>query len=138
MNAKRHMIASLPIAMVSLPFNQSVPFLTVELFGFQVTVFLLCLVLGVFVDIDHIIDYRLNKQRMRKNLGPASRRKDMFVFPFHGVESIAILVALSFIFPFLAFPTVSYACHMIMDIHGNGHSLASYFYVVRFGRKLAY
>jgi hypothetical protein len=75
MNVKRHLIASLAIAVVSLPFNQSVPFLTVELFDFKVTVFFLCFVSGVLIDIDHIIDYRLNERHRYENLESRFRRR---------------------------------------------------------------
>ena len=137
MYTKWHLLASLAIATASLPFTQNVPFLTVQLFGYSVTVFVLCIASGVLIDVDHIVDFWLNKGRHSETLESRFRHGRMFVV-LHGVENVAILAALSVIFPFLMFPAASYTCHMIMDINSNGVSFQAYFYAIRFGRKLVH
>ncbi len=137
MNIRWHLIASLAILAASLPFNQSAPFLTVELSDFKVTVFFLCLALDVLVDIDHLIDYRVNRWHMSESLESRFRNGRMFVV-FHRVENIPILIALSIAFPFLVFPTANYACHIMMDAFSNGVSFQAYFYTVRFGKRLTH
>jgi hypothetical protein len=115
---QRHLLASLVIAALSLLFNQKVPFLTVELFGYDFTVFLLCVVFGVLIDVDHVVDYRLNRWHMSESLESRFKKGRMFVV-FHGIENIVILAALSIVFPFLIFPAARYFCHMAMDIYSN-------------------
>jgi hypothetical protein len=135
MRAEWHFASSLVVAFVSLLFNQSTPFFGITLFGYEFAVFFLCIVAGVFVDIDHVVDFRLNKGLMRESLASRFRNRRMFLV-FHGIENVVILGGLSILFPFLIFPTISYACHMIMDVRGNGAPSRAYFYTVRFGRKL--
>jgi len=135
MRVKWHFVASLAIAIVSLFFNQSVPFLVVELFGYTITVFILCFAVGVFVDVDHIVDIRLNRGYFFESVEGAYRDGRWFVV-FHGAETVVVLCGLSIVFPFLMFPTACYICHMLMDFYANGVSFQAYFYVVRFGRML--
>jgi hypothetical protein len=133
MRVKWHFVASLAIAIVSLFFNQNVPFLVVEFFGYTITVFILCIVAGVLVDIDHVVDIRLNKEHFFESNEAKYRDGRWFVI-FHGIETVAVLCGLSILFPFLLFPTASYICHMVMDFYANGVSFQAYFYMVRFGR----
>lgn len=135
MQVKWHFAASFATAIVSLLFSQNAPFLVVEFLGYKITVFVLCIVVGVFVDIDHVIDLRLNREHFFESTEVKYRNGRWFVV-FHGIETIVALCGLSIAFPFLIFPTVSYVCHMIMDIYGNGVSFQAYFYAVRFGRML--
>ena len=130
MHAKWHLFVSLTVAVCSLPFNQATPFLSVKLFGHEIAVLFLCLVTGVVVDIDHIIDFRINRRLIHESLESRFRNGRMFV-AFHGIENIVILVGLSIFFPFLDFPTISYICHIIMDVHSNGAPYQAYFYTVR-------
>jgi len=55
---------------------------------------------------------------------------------FHGVENVVLFTVLAAVWPFLAFPAMSYTCHLAMDVYGNGVPFKAYFYTVRFGRKL--
>jgi hypothetical protein len=129
------LLASLAIGSLSLFFNQQTPFFTVELFGYNITVFTLCLVSGVLIDIDHLVDYRLNRWHRHESLETQFNKGRMYV-PFHGIENIIILAALSIFFPFLIFPAASYFCHMAMDIYSNEVPFQAYSYVVRFGKKM--
>lgn len=133
MHVKWHFVASLAIAIVSLLFNQAFPFIVVELFGFQITVFIFCVVFGVVVDIDHVVDIRLNKEYSFDSVETKYREGRWFIV-FHGIETVVALCGLSILFPFLTFPTASYVCHMLMDMYHNGVSLQAYFYTIRFGR----
>ena len=135
MHVKWHFVASLAIAIVSLFFSQNAPFLVVEVFGCTITVFVLCIVAGVLVDIDHIVDIRLNRGHFFESTEAQYREGRWFVV-FHGIEIAVALCVVSIAFPFLIFPTASFICHMIMDIYGNGVSFRAYFYAVRFGRML--
>jgi hypothetical protein len=121
------------IAVFSLFFDQRTPFLGVRLFGYEITVFVLCIVVGVFVDVDHIVDFRVNRGFRFKNLGMAFNAGRMFEV-FHGIENVPVLTGLSVVFPFLIFPTISYACHLMMDIYGNGASFQPYFYSFRIAK----
>lgn len=132
MHVKWHFVASLAIAIISLFFSQNAPFLVVEVFGYTITVFVLCIAVGVFVDIDHVVDWRLNRGHSYESAEAKYRNGRWFVI-FHGIEAVAVLCGLSILFPFLLFPTASYICHMVMDFYANGVSLQAYFYVVRFG-----
>jgi len=132
---QRHLIASLAVATVSLFFNQKTPFLIVELLGYNLAVFLLCILFGVFIDVDHILDYRLNKWQMSESLESRFKKGRMFVV-FHGIENIIILAALSVVFPFLIFPAASYFCHMAMDIYSNDVPFQAYSYIIRFGKRI--
>jgi len=129
------LLASSVIATFSLFFNQQTPFLTIELFGYNLTVFILCIIFGVFIDADHLVDYRLNRWRMPESLESRFKKGRMFVV-FHGIENIIILAALSIVFPFLIFPAASYFCHMTMDIYSNEVPFQAYSYAVRFGKKM--
>jgi hypothetical protein len=132
---KWHFGVSLAIALVSLFFNQNAPFLDVEVLGYTITVLVLCIAVGVFMDVDHIVDWRLNRGYSFESVEAGYRDGRWFVV-FHGAENVVILCVLSIIFPFLVFPTVSYTCHLAMDFYANGVSFQAYFYVVRFGRML--
>lgn len=134
MHAKPHFTASLIVGIVSLPFNQSTPFLGIKLFNYEIAVFFLCIVAGVFVDIDHIMDFRLNRELINESLESRFRQGRLFLV-LHGIENIMILAGLSIPFPFLAFLTISYICHLAMDIYSNGAPYRVYFCIVRFGRK---
>ncbi len=133
MRLKWHFAVSLLIAMFSLIFNQSTPFLKIELFGYDITVSALCIVVGALIDVDHLIDifqgYAFGSIESRF-------REGRLIILFHGVENALILTGLSIAFPFLIFLAISYICHMIMDMYGNNVPFYAYFYVVRFGRKL--
>jgi hypothetical protein len=131
MNTRRHFIVGLLVATVSLLFNQNVPFLRIELFGVELTVFALCIAVSVLVDFDHIIDFRVNRKQMWMPLEKLFREGRMFVV-FHSIENAIVLTFLSFFFPFLMFPTISYICHITMDAFGNSVSWQAYFYIFRF------
>ena len=132
---QKHLFASLIVASASLFFSQKVPFLTVELFGHNITVFILCLFSGVLIDVDHIVDIRLNRGQMPAPLETQFKKGRMFV-PLHGIENTAILTALSIIFPFLIFPTISYIIHLTLDIFGNPVSHRAYFYLIRLRKTM--
>lgn len=133
MQIKRHLVATVIIAMFSLFFDQRTSFLGVRLFGYEITVLVLCITVGVFVDIDHIVDFRVNRGFRFKNLEMAFNAGRMFEV-FHGIENVAVLTDLSLIFPFLIFPTISYVCHLMMDIYGNGAPFQAYFYLFRIAK----
>lgn len=118
------------IAMISLLFEQHTPFLSIQLFHREIGVFVLCFVVGVTIDIDHLIDYHV--------YGRHTFEGENMIILFHGIENAVILAFLSFMFQssFIVFPSVSYACHMAMDVYGNGKPFLSYCYVMRFGRRL--
>ena len=134
MNPKRHFLMELAVASASLFFNQSFPFIRIELFGVELTVFIICLAVSVLLDFDHLIDFRLNRNYRGMNLEQMFRNGRMFVV-FHSVENAIILTFLSFFFPFLVFPTISYICHIAMDAFGNPVTWQAYFYIIRFGSK---
>jgi hypothetical protein len=100
----------------------------------QLTVFTLCIAVSVLLDFDHITDFIVNRNQMWMNLEQKFREGRMFVV-FHSIENALILTVLSFFFPFLVFPTISYICHIAMDAIGNNVSWQAYFYIFRFGRK---
>ena len=131
---QKHLLASLAVAAASLLFNQEIPFLTFRLLGQDVSVAVFCIVSGVFIDVDHIIDFRLNRSHMHETLETRYRKGRMYVI-FHGIENIPILATFSVIFPFLIFPTISYLIHIAMDIYSNAVSHEAYSYIVRF-RKI--
>jgi hypothetical protein len=85
------------------------------------------------VDIDHIVDIRLNREHFFESVEAKYKDGRWFVV-FHGIENVAVSCGLSIVFPFLTFPTASYICHMVMDFYANGVSFQAYFYIVRFGR----
>jgi hypothetical protein len=122
------------VATVSLLFNQSVPFVRIELFGVELSIFVLCIAVGVLLDFDHLIDFRMTRDQRWMSLEQKFRKGRMFVV-FHSFENAVILTVLSFFFPFLVFPTISYVCHIAMDAYGNNVSWQAYFYIFRFGRK---
>ena len=134
MHPQKHLLATLAVAAASLLFNQKTPLLTIEIFGYNITVFTLCLISGVLIDIDHLIDYRLNRWHRHESLETQFNKGRMYV-PLHGIENIPILAALSIIFPFLIFPTISYFIHMTMDIYSNAVPHKAYSYIIRF-RKI--
>ena len=105
------------------------------MFGYNLTVFLLCIIFGVFIDVDHIVDFRINRLHMSESQESLFRKGRMYVI-FHGIENIIILGTLSTFFPFLIFPATSYFCHMAMDIYSNEVPFQAYSYLVRFGKKM--
>jgi len=134
---QKHLAASFLVAAASLFFDQKTPILTVNLFGFNLTVFILSILIGVLPDIDHIIDFRLNRNARCETLESQFENGRMYV-PFHGFEAAILLAILAAFQPFLIFPTISYIIHMAMDAYGNNVSPQAYFYTVRFGRKLTH
>jgi hypothetical protein len=135
LNPQRHLFASLIVASVSLFFSQQSPLLTVELFGKNITIFILCLFSGVLIDADHIVDFYLN--RGQRPAPPETYfKKGRFYVPLHGIENIPVLTAMSILFPFLIFPTISYVIHLILDIFGNHVSHRAYFYLIRLRKTL--
>ena len=134
MNPRRHLLVGLMVATASLLFNQRIPFFRIELFGVELSVFVLSVGVSVFLDFDHIIDFRVNRNQRWMNLEQRFREGRMFVV-FHSVENTIMLAVLSFFFPFLFFPTISYICHIAMDAFGNNVSWKAYFYIFRFGKK---
>jgi hypothetical protein len=132
---QRHLLVTLIIATASLLFAQKTPFLTVRLFGYDFAVFVLCMTFGVLLDVDHIIDFALNRGRSFENLESRFKSGRMYVL-FHGIENVVLFIVLAAIWPFLTFPAISYTCHMAMDVYGNGVQFRAYSYAVRFGRRL--
>jgi len=130
MYPKWHIISSTFVALSSLLFDQTIPVLSISLLNQEIGVFILCLIVGIAIDVDHLVDYHVHGARAFKG--------ENMIIVFHGIENIAILAFLSILFPatFLVFPTVSYTCHMVMDLYGNDKPFFSYFYVKRFGKKL--
>ena len=134
MNPKRHFLVGLCVATASLLFSQHIPFIRIELFGVELSVFVLSVAVSVLLDFDHIIDFRLNRNQRWMTLEQRFREGRMFVV-FHSIENTLFLTMLSLFFPFLVFPTISYICHIAMDAIGNNVSWQAYFYIFRFGRK---
>jgi hypothetical protein len=126
----KHLIAALAVGATSLFFNQRTPILTIEIFDYDITIFCLCLVSGVLIDLDHLVDYQLNRRNRYESLEMQFEKGRMYV-PLHGIENIPVLAALSIIFPFLIFPTLSYCLHMTLDIYSNKVSHEAYFYTIR-------
>lgn len=126
----KHSIVALAVGAASLFFNQKTPLLTIEVFGINITVFCLCLISGVLIDLDHLVDFQLNRWHRHESLEAQFEKGRMYV-PLHGIENIPILAALSIVFPFLIFPTISYLLHMIMDIYSNNVTHKAYFYTIR-------
>jgi hypothetical protein len=131
-----HFLASLLIGLISFIFNQNVPFFTVQLFGANVTVFALCIIVGVIIDVDHIIDIHLYREKFSES-NESRYRNGRMILVFHGMENTIVLATLSTVFPFLLFPTISYTCHIVLDMLSNRISFQAYFYTVRFRVKLA-
>lgn len=126
----KHFIAALAVGAASLFFNQKTPILTIEILGYDITVFCLCLISGVLIDLDHLVDFQLNKWHRHESLETQFENGRMYV-PLHGIENIPILTAVSIIFPFLIFPTLSYILHMTLDICSNNVAHKAYFYALR-------
>jgi hypothetical protein len=131
MSPRWHFLVGLLVAAVSLLFNQSFPFIRIEVFGVELTVFALCIAVSVLLDFDHLLDFKLNRNLRWMNLEQLFKEGKMYVV-FHSVENAMILVFLSLFFPFLIFPTISYICHIMMDALGNNVSWQAYFYIFRF------
>jgi len=93
MNIRKHLLVSMVVAAVSLLFNQNVPFFGVELFGHSITVFVLSMAVGIFVDVDHIIDYHLNRGHIFGSLESRFRTGKMYVI-FHGIENVILFTGL--------------------------------------------
>jgi hypothetical protein len=137
MNSRRHFIVGLIVATASLFFSQRIPFLKIEGFGVELSVFVLTVAVSVLLDVDHLLDFRVNwnSQYRYMNLEQKLQEGRMFVI-FHSFENVLILTVLSIIFPFLVFPTVSYICHVTMDAIGNkvlGKHISTYFGLERNG-----
>jgi hypothetical protein len=94
MSPRRHFLVGLFVASVSLLFNQSFPFIRIEVFGVELTVFALCIAASVLLDFDHFLDFKLNRNLRRMNLEQLFREGKMYVV-FHSVENAIILALLS-------------------------------------------
>ena len=132
MYPKWHFGMSLAVALVSLLFSQDTPLLSVKLFGHETATFVLVLAVGVGVDVDHLVDYRVYG-RSAFNIVELDYTEKRMIVLLHGIEAAITMVMLSAILPhpYLIFPTISYICHMIMDIYGNPPPLRAYLYTVR-------
>ena len=120
MRLKWHIVVSLTVGFFSLFFNQKTPVL---------------IVIGVFIDIDHIIDFWINHRDFSKSLQEKFEEGKMFVV-FHGFENIFVLIMLSTVNQYLIFPAISYCCHLVIDAYSNKVDFWAYSYIARFGRRL--
>ena len=79
MYSKWHLIVSLIVAIFSVYFDQRTPFLEILLLGGEITVFILCIVVGMLVDGDHIIDYWVIRGHMSKSARKDTEREECFL-----------------------------------------------------------
>jgi len=135
MYPKYHICASFPVALVSLLSSQYFPLIKFELLNHEITIFVLCMAVGVLIDVDHILDFYINGSFGSGSLESKYNEGRMFVI-FHGFENVIILFCLSIVYPFLTFPSISYFLHMVIDAYGNKVSYQAYFYIFRFRKIL--
>jgi hypothetical protein len=135
---KWHLLVSSVIAAISLLLQQRIPYQSLEILGQNLTIPFLCIAIGIGIDADHAVDYLIYGWQSFVGLEKQLRSGKILIF-FHGIEIIPILLSLSITAPFLIFPAVSYACHLIMDIWSNARPaifLQAYSYIIRFGRRV--
>ncbi len=135
----RHIIASLPL-------GAAVGFFTESLFAG-----LLCFLTGIFVDIDHIIDYIIHYGLKAFNFKEAYRCcrnmanpeeeggiRKLYLF-FHAAE-FAILLWVGFTFfrnIYLLSIALGYTGHIILDVAANRIKPSAYFITLRIKNKFS-
>ena len=82
MYPKWHITSSIFIAVISLMFDQTIPFISISLLNFEIGVFFLCLIAGVAIDVDHLLDYHVH--------GVCVFKEESMIILFHGIENIGI------------------------------------------------
>ena len=132
MRPSRHIIISFPLSLAVWIFLKSLSAATV------------CFIAGVFIDVDHLIEYLINfgwrgfsLQNCYRECDYNTVRKGLFRFKklhliFHGFEFAAIFWLLAFytrdiyVFAF----AIGYFSHLILDAAGNLAFVQPYFYFI--------
>jgi len=95
---------------------------------------------GVFVDVDHLVDYyytfgqvTLNPKKLASRLERKERRGQLskYFCPLHAWELAAALSLLSFVHPWCIAAAMSLVLHLFMDAWGNHTSLFTFFLALR-------
>jgi len=102
-----------------------------------------CFVSGIFIDLDHVLDYWLAKKKFFCTYGDLDHYygkdpKGQLIILLHSYELLGIMTALSFSFHYnkiLVGLTVGLAFHMLLDIIGNPVKPMAYFFVYRIFHK---
>ena len=103
-------------------------------FTFDIVLFFLCIVAGIFIDVDHVFDYYAKNKKISINLNELSHIPNPLLI-FHGIEYFVLFIPLSSHIPTLLFPTLSYGIHLLMDILTNRNNVLNYFVVLRILRR---
>ncbi len=99
----------------------------------------LCMLVGWLVDADHEIDHFIYTRRFVLNplkLGEALSRQwhGTLYIPLHGWEFLYLILIASSVYNFSFLIALSYGCHLVMDILGNGIKIFEMSVFVRWSR----
>ena len=121
MKARYHAIVSIVLA---LPFIYTGRFYT----G------LVCFLFGVFMDVDHELDFFIEYGRFTlsaRDLSEQMMNRRFSVLPFHSIEFILLLCLLSYTYPWLIGAVIGVSVHLVFDKVFNGIRLRGLFFIYR-------
>ena len=87
--------------------------------------------IGVFIDIDHGLDYYLGCRKITLSPTELSKDREKSYLIFHAVEYILFSVPIIIIFPYYLPVFLSYFIHLVMDCFSNVNILFRYFIAYR-------
>ncbi len=122
MKSRYHILVSSTISLVMLVMLND-PFAAIS-----------CLIMGIFIDVDHLIDYWMLTGKLTRStheLMEAIEPYELIYIPLHSWEILLSLMILTPIFPFLFGATIGFFIHMITDLVYNNATIEGYLFMYR-------
>jgi hypothetical protein len=80
-------------------------------------VFLITLGIGIFIDVDHFVDYYVRTgKRFTFSIKELTDMHPPYYIPLHSIELGVVLGIVSIYSPVLFYPALSYIVHILMDV----------------------
>jgi len=118
---------------VALSVALSLPFLSIGEHWMALT----CLLSGIFIDVDHLVDYYVSHGKFTLSITELSNEMDtdMYICPLHSWEFLTLLFLFSLRFNFLVGAVWGVLTHIIADMITNPIHFRNVFLVVRMRKK---
>lgn len=93
-----------------------------------------CFIVGVFMDVDHLVDYWImtgeltgNTTKLLNTIGPY----ELVFIPFHSWELLVVMMILTPVYPILWGSTIGFFFHMLGDVMFNHARLEGFLLMYR-------
>ncbi len=95
---------------------------------------LTCFIIGIFMDIDHLVDYWMMTGKLTRNITELLETLgsyELVFIPLHSWELLLALMMLTPIYPFLFGATIGFFFHMIGDLVFNQAKIEGFLFMYR-------